>query len=194
MSFSRRPSPSEKLRAPLPRIGSERARRSLVAIGAALAGALAPAPARAEVPPAPDAHGREFRVDFSARNLDVDAELGELSLSGDVVVTVGRYRLGGQRVKLKRGPRGISVEGGGDIAFCKCESPPVTLGYSSVTIAPPSDVLIQGAVLRAHGVPLFWLPYLWLRSPDRVGLIFPSAEWRGDDGLLLGSGVHLPFA
>jgi hypothetical protein len=149
--------------------------------------------AQAEVPKPPSAHGREFRVDFSARHLDVDAELGELSLSGDVEVTVGRYRLGGERVRLQRGPRGIGVEGGGDIAFCSCPNPPVTLGYSSVTIAPPSDVLIKHAVLRARGVPIFWLPYLWLRSPDRLGLIFPSVEWRGEDGLLLGSGVHLPF-
>jgi hypothetical protein len=150
-------------------------------------------PVHAEVPVPPDARGREFRVDFSARHLDVDADLGELSLSGDVVVTVGRYRLGGERVQLKRGPRGISVEGGGDIAFCSCEEPPVTLGYSSVTIAPPSDVLVKNAVLRAGGVPLLWLPYLWLRSPDRVGVIFPSVEWRGDDGLLIGSGLHVPF-
>lgn len=149
--------------------------------------------ARAEVPHAPSSHGREFRVDFSARHLDVDAELGELSLSGDVEVTVGRYRLGGEKVQLKRGPRGIGVEGGGDIALCSCASPPVTLGYSSVTIAPPSDVLIKHAVLRAGGVPLFWLPYLWLRSPDRLGLIFPSVEWRGEDGLLVGSGLHVPF-
>lgn len=149
--------------------------------------------ARAEVPRAPAVHGREFRVDFSARHLDVDAELGELSLSGDVEVTVGRYRLGGERVRLKRGPRGIGVEGGGDIAFCSCDSPPITLGYSSVIIAPPSDVLIKHAVLRAGGVPLVWLPYLWLRSPDRLALIFPSAEWRGEDGLLLGAGVHVPF-
>jgi hypothetical protein len=151
------------------------------------------ATARAEVPHASAAQGREFRVDFSARHLDVDAELGELSLSGDVEVTVGRYRLGGQRVRLKRGPRGIGVEGGGDIAFCSCGKPPVTLGYSSVIIAPPSDVLIKHAVLRAGGVPLVWLPYLWLRSPDRLALIFPSAEWRGEDGLLLGTGVHVPF-
>ncbi len=151
------------------------------------------APVRAEVPKAPSAPGREFRVDFSAKHLDVDAELGELSLSGDAVVTVGRYRLGGERVRLQRGPRGIGVEGGGDIAFCSCDKPPVTLGYSSVTIAPPSDVLIKHAVLRAGGVPLFWLPYLWLRSPDRLGLIFPSVEWRGHDGLLVGSGVHVPF-
>ena len=158
----------------------------------ALVGALG-AQARAEVPQAPSAPRREFRVDFSARHLDVDAELGELSLSGEVEVTVGRYRLGGDRVRLKRGPRGIGVEGGGDIAFCSCDNPPVTLGYSSVTIAPPSDVLIRHAVLRAFGVPVLWLPYLWLRSPDRLSVIFPSVEWRGEDGLLLGSGLHLPF-
>ncbi len=150
--------------------------------------------AAAEVPAAPSSHqGREFRVDFSARHLDVDAELGELSLSGDVEVTVGRYRLVGARVKLKRGPRGIGVEGSGDIAFCSCDDPPVTVGYSAVTIAPPSDVLIEDAVLKAGKVPVFWLPYLWLRSPDRLALMFPSAEWRGGDGLLLGSGVHVPF-
>jgi hypothetical protein len=149
--------------------------------------------AAAEVPAVPAPSGREFRVDFSAKHLDVDAELGELSLSGDVEVTVGRYRLGGDRVKLKRGPRGIGVEGGGDIAFCSCDRPPVSLGYRRVTIAPPSDVLVEGAVLRAGGVPLLWLPYLWLRSPDRLALMFPSVEWRGDDGLLLGSGVHVPF-
>lgn len=177
-----------------PRRGFERLRGSLH-IGWALSALLGSTPraALAEVPKAPSAQGREFRVDFSARHLDVDAELGQLSLSGEVEVTVGRYRLGGERVRLKRGPRGIAVEGDGDIALCSCPKPPVTLGYSSVTIAPPSDVLIKHAVLRAGGVPIFWLPYLWLRSPDRLGLIFPSVEWRGEDGLLLGSGVHVPF-
>lgn len=142
---------------------------------------------------APEVRGREFRVDFSARHLDVDADLGELSLSGDVVVTVGRYRLAGHKVRLQRGPRGIRVEGDADIAFCSCDKPPVTLSYSSVTLAPPSDVLVENAVLRAGGVPLIWLPYLWLRSPDRLGLIFPTVEWRGGDGLLIGSGLHVPF-
>jgi hypothetical protein len=172
---------------------ARRSRRAAPLLAAAIV-SIVTLPARAEVPAAPDARGREFRVDFSARHLEVDAELGELSLSGDVVVTVGRYRLGGDRVRLQRGPRGITVEGGGDIAFCSCDDPPVTLGYSTVTIAPPSDVLVKHAVLRAGPVPVFWLPYLWLRSPDRLALIFPSAEWRGDDGLLVGSGVHVPFA
>lgn len=191
MSLRRRRSGAPKVRAlPIP---SERGVSRLAACAAAGCWLGLAEPARAEVPTPPDAQGREFRVDFSARHLEVDADLGELSLSGDVVVTVGRYRLGGERVRLQRGPRGINVEGSGDIAFCSCEAPPVTLGYSSVTIAPPSDVVVENAVLRAGPVPVFWLPYLWLRSPDRLGLIFPSVEWRGDDGLLIGSGVHVPF-
>src|SRR6478609_707295 len=150
-------------------------RRPRFELAVALLLGLSSVRASAEVPRAPAApHGREFRVDFSARHLDVDAELGELSLSGDVEVTVGRYRLGGDRVRLKRGPRGIGVEGGGDIAFCSCDDPPVTLGYGSVIIAPPSDVLVKHAVLRVHDVPVLWLPYLWLRSPDRLALMFPS--------------------
>jgi hypothetical protein len=189
--MSSRPRRSKPRKAPSPRRTCELSLARWLCVAALTANA---AVARAEVPAAPDARGREFRVDFSARHLEVDAELGELSLSGDVVVTVGRYRLGGDRVRLQRGPRGITVRGGGDIAFCACEAPPVTLGYSSVTLAPPSDVIIEHAVLRAGGIPLFWSPYLWLRSPDRAALIFPSVEWRGDDGLLLGSGFHLPFA
>jgi len=177
----------------LSKLRSVRRLRPRCELAALLGAALGVArPAGAEVPKPPE-HGREFRVDFSARHLEVDAELGELSLSGDVKLTVGRYRLGGDRVRLKRGPRGIGVEGGGDIAFCACDNPPVTLGYTSVTIAPPSDVLVKNAVLRAGGVPVFWLPYLWLRSPDRLALMFPSVEWRGDDGLMLGSGIHVPF-
>src|SRR4051812_39476813 len=82
------------------RLVCEPARGSLLGLAAfSLVGTLS-ARAGAEVPLAPGAHGREFRVDFSARHLDVDAELGELSLSGDAVVTVGRYRLGGEHVRL----------------------------------------------------------------------------------------------
>lgn len=150
--------------------------------------------AAAETPPQLDAQGQEYRVDFSARRLHVDGSRGELSLDGDVVVSVLRYRLSGERVRLTRGPQGVHVQGGGEIGFCPCPSAPVTLGYSEVTLAPPSDVLIENATLRAGGVPVFWSPYLWLRSPDRVGLIFPSVAYRGEDGALIGAGVHVPFA
>jgi len=43
-------------------------------------------------------------------------------------------------------------------------------------------------------VPVLWLPYFWLRSPGRVGLLPPEISYRGHDGMFLGDGVHLPLA
>jgi hypothetical protein len=70
----------------------------------------------------------------------------------------------------------------------------VTIGFDAANVAPPTDLFIKNPTLRLGGVPVFWLPYLWLRSPNRVGLLPPRIAWRGDEGLLLGAGVHLPLS
>jgi hypothetical protein len=44
-----------------------------------------------------------------------------------------------------------------------------------------------------YGVPVFWLPFFWLRSAGRVGLLPPEVAYRGADGLFLGDGVHVPW-
>lgn len=136
---------------------------------------------------------REYRVDFEAQRVTVDPDHWVLDLEGDVHVTVGRYRLSSDKLHLTRGPYGVEVDGGGRFAFCPCPDPPMSLGFSSVTLAPPTDVLIAQPTVRVGGVPVLWLPYLWLRSRDRVGLTFPRFEWRGDDGLLAGTGLHVPL-
>jgi len=132
-------------------------------------------------------------VDFRAGRVDVDMKLQELELADDVVVRVDRYRLTSQRLKLRRSKRGIIVQGEGEVALCPCPNAPVSLGFDSATVAPPTDLLIEDPTLRVGGVPMFWLPYLWLRSPDRLGLLPPRLAWRGDDGLLVGTGVHVPM-
>ncbi len=140
------------------------------------------------------APGRKpYWLDFSAGRVDIDASSNELELRDHVVVRVDRYRLTSDRLQLHRGPRGIVVDGSGRVAFCPCPDPPVSIGFSSVTVAPPTDMLIKNPTLRVGSVPVMWLPYLWLRSPDRVGILPPKVAWRAQDGLLLGSGVHLPF-
>jgi hypothetical protein len=136
----------------------------------------------------------EYRVDFSAGKVEVDAKLNELELSRDVVVEVDRYRITADTIRLSRGPRGIVIDGEGRVAFCRCESPPISFGFSSATAAPPTDLLIEDPTLRVYDVPVFWLPYLWLRAPDRFGMLPPRVAWRGDDGLLLGSGIHFPLS
>lgn len=139
-----------------------------------------------------DDHG-PYWLDFSAGRVDIDANSNQLELSDHVVVRVDRYRLTSDRLKLHRGPRGLVVDGSGRVAFCPCPDPPVSIGFQAVTVAPPTDMLIDQPTLRVGGVPVMWLPYLWLRSPDRIGILPPKVAWRAQDGLLLGTGVHLPF-
>lgn len=141
----------------------------------------------------PARHRRPYRLDFSAGRVDIDPNSNELELSDHVVVRVDRYRLESNRLKLHRGPRGIIVDGRGRVAFCPCPDPPVSIGFRSVTVAPPTDLLIEQPTLRVGNVPVMWLPYLWLRSPDRLGILPPKVAWRAQDGLLVGSGVHVPF-
>lgn len=163
--------------------------------------AQAAPPAAAEPAGSPRSQGSipvadtgEYRVDFSAGRVEVDVRMNELELSDDVLVVVDRYRLTADELKLSRSDRGIVVDGYGRVAFCRCADPPVTVSFSGATVAPPTDLLIENPALRVGGVPVFWLPYLWLRSPNRAGLLPPRVAYSSEDGFLAGAGVHLPFA
>lgn len=136
---------------------------------------------------------REFRVRFRAGEIQMAGELDRLELERDVLIIVDRYRLSSEHLRMRRGPRGLEVEGEGRLAFCPCESSPFELGFSSATVAPPTDLLIEDPTLRVLGVPVFWLPYFWLRSPRRVGLLPPRVAYRARDGWLLGGGLHVPL-
>src|SRR5262249_11234863 len=60
-------------------------------------------------------------------------------------------------------------------------------------VAPPGDLLVRSPRLEVLGLPVLWLPWIWIRAPDRVGFLPPMVAWRGDDGLLAGAGAHLPW-
>ena len=135
----------------------------------------------------------EYRVDFAARKVQVDGDLGALELDGDVRVQAQRYRLKSEHLQLKRGPRGVEADGTADVAFCTCDEPPVRLRVSHATLAPPTDALFANARLEVAGVPILWTPGLWLRAPTRPGLTFPRLSYRGDDGVFAGGGAYLPL-
>jgi hypothetical protein len=136
---------------------------------------------------------REYRVEFSADRVEVDGELGSLKLDGNVRVQAQRYRLKSPHLELQRGPRGVEADGSADLAFCTCDDPPVKLRVSKALLAPPTDALFGGTTLEVGGLPVFWLPGLWLRAPTRFGLIFPRLSYRGADGVFVGSGAYLPL-
>ncbi len=166
--------------------------RSLRLAAALLLAATLPArsaQADEEAPPP----GPRYWVDFEAGRVEVDGDLNRLELERHVKIRVERYRLTSEHLTLERSPRGLIVDGGGELAFCPCESPPITLGFSRAIVAPPTDLFVEGPTVRLGGVPVMWLPVLWLRSPDRIGMLPPRLAWRGKDGLLAGTGVHFPL-
>jgi hypothetical protein len=141
----------------------------------------------------PDQDPDEFGVDFTAGRVEVDVQLNELELADEVTVVVDRYRLTADQLKLWRGDRGIVVDGDGQVAFCRCPEPPITVGFSGATVAPPTDLLIEDPTLRIAGVPVLWLPYIWLRAPDRLGLLPPRVRYSSEEGVFAGAGVHIPL-
>jgi len=125
--------------------------------------------------------------------VQVEGDLGSLELDGNVRVQAQRYRLKSQHLHLERGPRGVEADGSAEVAFCTCDDPPVRLRVSHATLAPPTDALFVSPRLEVGGVPVFWLPGLWLRAPTRLGLTFPRLSYRGQDGFFAGGGVYLPL-
>jgi hypothetical protein len=146
---------------------------------------------RAAEPAARPPH--EYRVEFAADRVEVDGELGSLQLDGNVHVQAQRYRLKSQHLQLQRGPRGVEADGDADVAFCTCDDPPVKLRVSRALLAPPTDALFASTQLELWGLPVLWLPGLWLRAPTRAGLTFPRVSYRGQDGFFAGGGAYLPL-
>ena len=140
----------------------------------------------------PEPVKQRYWVDFEAGKVELDGDLSRLALEKDVVIKVDRYRLTSQKLTLRRTSRGVVVDGEGRVAFCRCENPPITFGFRQAIVAPPTDLFVREPTVRLGGVPVLWLPVLWLRAPDRLGLLPPTVAWRGADGLLAGTGVHVP--
>ncbi len=143
--------------------------------------------------PARSAEGEVGGLRFHADTVEADLRLRELGLQGDVLLLYDRFRLTSPELKLRQTSHGVDVEGPGRVVFCPCPAPPLAVGFSGAIIAPPADLLLRRPQLELFGVTVFALPWFWLRSPTRAGLLPPIVAWRGGDRLLLGAGVHLPW-
>jgi len=132
-------------------------------------------------------------ISFRAGRVTIEGPLSTLTLCDSVEVAVHRYRLTADKLTLQRTPGGVFVQGPGLVAFCPCAESPVTVAFTEATVAPPTDLLIKNAVVRAAGVPVFYTPILWLRSPNRLGVLSPHFGWRASEGMWIGSGIHVPL-
>lgn len=132
-------------------------------------------------------------ADVYADNVAVDAKDKSLDVSGNVRIDAAPFHLRSDKLHLARSWRGLEITGEGRLSFCPCEGPPLTMVFQAAAVAPPGDLFLKHARLELYGVPVFYLPYFWLRSPGRLGVLPPLVEYRGSDGFALGGGVHLPW-
>jgi hypothetical protein len=132
-------------------------------------------------------------VQVSAERIELDAESQELILRGDVELDSAPFHLTSPELRLSRSKHGIVIRGQGRIAFCPCLAQPLAVAFRGATVAPPGDLFVDQPTLEVFHVPVFWLPFFWLRSRGSVGMLAPTIAYRGQDGLFLGEGVHLPW-
>jgi hypothetical protein len=133
-------------------------------------------------------------LELHASDVELDPRTRALVLRGDVRVDASPFHLRADLLAVHRTARGaIVVEGAGRVAFCPCLGAPLALRFSEATLAPPADLFLRSPSLEVAGAPVFWLPYFWLRTPDKLGLLPPDVAYRGMDGMFLGDGVHLPL-
>ncbi len=129
---------------------------------------------------------RADRVSFDVRGRS-------LELSGDVRMDSPPFHLRSERIRVTRTRYGVEIEGDGKIAFCPCLGTPLTVEFDHAIVAPPGELILRNPKLEVYGVPVLYLPYFWMRSDDKPGLLPPDLAYRGQDGFFAGGGVHLPW-
>lgn len=140
-----------------------------------------------------EAFGARGLMKTRAESVSFDAKERSLELSGNVRVDAPPFHLRSQHIKLSRTRWGIEAEGDGRLAFCPCLGTPVTIEFEKAIVAPPGELILKGPKLEVYGVPVMYLPWFWMRSDEKLGLLPPEIAYRGQDGLFLGGGVHVPW-
>jgi hypothetical protein len=140
---------------------------------------------------APGAHADELT--FEAGRLTGHVRAGELTLRDNVVLRQGRYRIESDALTAVLEPDAVTLRGEGRVALCPCADPPLAFRFDGARLDRAGDLIVGSPRVQLFGQTVLWLPALWLRAEDRVALLPPRVAWRGEDGLLLGAGVRLPW-
>lgn len=118
-----------------------------------------------------------------------------IDLAGNVRVDAAPFHLRSESLRVTRTGQGLDIDGTGSVTFCECAGgPPLLLRFNGGLIGPPADLILRNPRLEVFGVPLLWLPYVWLRAPNRLGALPPEIAYRGTDGLYGSLGVHVPWS
>lgn len=130
---------------------------------------------------------------FRADRVTLDPAKAAVELEGDVRARCGPLALKAEHLMLRSDAEGLHVDGPGELLFCPCPEAPLSLRFDTAELESSGDLYIDDPALRMGDTTVLWAPWVWLRPADRVGLLAPRVAWRGDEGMLLGPGVHLPW-
>lgn len=140
-----------------------------------------------------EALGPRSNLRTRAEEVSFDTRQRTLELAGNVRVDSPPFHLRSERIKLTRTRYGIEIVGKGTLSFCPCLGTPLRVDFDEAIAAPPGDLILKNPTLRIYKVPILPLPYFWLRSDEKAGVLPPELAYRGQDGVFVGGGVHLPW-
>ena len=150
-------------------------------------------------------------LEFRAHELTFDGDTGEVELNGDVRLDWRQYprhyqleapqvrvtgwlpRASSRRKTLSQQAPLLKVTGPARLTLCPCKTGGLTLAFREGQVDTSGDIQVREPTLRIGSVPVLWLPWLWLRSVDKVGLLWPRLGWDAMGGVAVGTGVHLPW-
>ncbi len=136
---------------------------------------------------------QESCLEFRAEQMTLDPKQETIELVGDVDVWCGPYQLRSESMQILSEIGQVHVDGPAFLTLCPCDRAPISMGFRRADIRPSGDVTLEEPTLRVGDTPVFWMPWIWLRPPDRIGLLVPRLAWRADGGLLAGPGVRVPW-
>lgn len=182
-----------------------RGSRAFLSLASLLVALSAVSEARAREPAAVDDAPSDDEVDADdilgprgnlrtrAEQVSFDPQEKTLELAGNVRMDAAPFHLRSERIRLTRTRYGVEIDGHGTLAFCPCLGTPLRVDFDHAIVAPPGDLILENPTLRFYNVPILPLPYFWLRSDEKLGLLPPDVAYRGQDGFFLGGGVHVPW-
>ncbi len=131
---------------------------------------------------------------FSAKKAEIDPQSQSVVLERDVHLHYHRFHLQSDFLRLhKQSDHLIELTGESILSFCPCEDAPLQLAFSGAKLFPEGDLTLRFPRLLLFGLPVFALPWLWIRSPEQVGALPPQLAFRGRDGLYAATGLKWPL-
>ncbi len=116
--------------------------------------------------------------------VNFNTKLGVIE-QGNIFVKNGNYRIKGNPLE-KVGDQEYIITGGG-FTTCDAENPFWYMRAKSLDVRMDRDVYAKGAVFYIKGIPVLYMPYVWLPmlKPRTSGFMIPSGGYNTKDGVRL---------